>query len=221
MISNKAKKEKKDKKEGTKRIEALELLLSNVVLRYMLSEARFRLSAERVDVKSLLSLPEPDREDMDDNCSNAGVYVCVCHAEPEKDPHSGREGNIDHDSVGLIPARVSQNPDGTDVKERPFDLIRMIKRWRTIPELEEKAQIVSLNVPRFYRTVVEGGLEAHPRVVAVLPRDNQQGPVAMLIETVVMLVTGSVTSESNYGFTTQKMVADIERQLATKGRLKY
>ncbi|EKJ76133.1 hypothetical protein FPSE_03608 [Fusarium pseudograminearum CS3096] len=50
---------------------------------------------------------------------------------------------------------------------------------------------------------------------------RQMAPLAMLIETVIMLLTGSVSSDSIYGLPTANLVANIERKLAIEGCLIY
>lgn len=88
---------------------------------------------------------------------------------------------------------------------------------RSIPELEDNAQKVLATVPRLFRTVVENKLEVNPRVVATLPRDGHMADRAMLIETVIMLVTGSISPESSYGLPTKRLVADVQKRLRSQG----
>lgn len=185
-------------------------------------EARRLLSAAVLDVKSLLSLPEPKQHDLGDSCNSAGVYIFVCHGRREVDPLSGTNEAIDDDSVGCYTGQSIKKPmdNGRQGMSLRFDQHRR-EMGRTIPELEEKARKVSMNIPRFYRTVVEGDLVAHPRVVATIPRDSHMAARAMLIETVIMLITGSVSEESSYGLPTQALVANIQRQLSYEGPLKY
>ncbi|KAF5542386.1 hypothetical protein FPHYL_11570 [Fusarium phyllophilum] len=196
--------------------------LADIVYNRVFPEARRALSVPRPDVLDLLELPEPKREDLADSCNDAGVYVFVCHAERKVDPRSGDLEAIDNDSVGCYTGQSIAMPqkNGREGMSLRFDQHRRELR-RTIPELEEKAKKASTNVPRFYRTVVENKLEAHPRVVATLPRDGHLAAHAMLIETVIMIMTGSVSEESSNGLPTKDIVADIQEQLAFEGRLRY
>ncbi|KAF5529882.1 hypothetical protein FNAPI_13722 [Fusarium napiforme] len=196
--------------------------LADIVYKRMVPEVRQALSKRRPDVLDLLELPEPKRDDLTDSCNGAGVYVFVCHAERKVDPRSGDLEAVDIDSVGCYTGQSIARPqdNGREGMSLRFDQHRRELR-RTIPELEEKANKASTNVPRFYRTVVENELEAHPRVVATLPRDGNMAAHAMLIETVIMIMTGSVSEESSYGLPTKDMVADIQEQLAFEGRLRY
>ncbi|KAF5702730.1 hypothetical protein FGLOB1_9447 [Fusarium globosum] len=196
--------------------------LANIVYKRMFPEVRRALSKPRPDVLDLLELPEPKRDDLADSCNDAGVYVFVCHAERKVDPRSGDLEAVDNDSVGCYTGQSIAMPqkNGREGMSLRFDQHRRELR-RTIPELEEKAKKASTNVPRFYRTVVENKLEAHPRVVATLPRDGHLAAHAMLIETVIMIMTGSVSEESSNGLPTKDIVADIQEQLAFEGRLRY
>ncbi|KAG5752553.1 hypothetical protein H9Q70_004826 [Fusarium xylarioides] len=196
--------------------------LADIVYKRMVPGARQALSKPRPDVLDLLELPEPKRDDLADSCNGAGVYVFVCHTERKVDHRSGDLEAIDNDSVGCYTGQSIARPqnNGREGMSLRFDQHRRELR-RTIPELEEKANKASTNVPRFYRTVVENKLEAHPRVVATLPRDGDMAAHAMLIETVIMIMTGSVSKESSNGLPTKDMVADIQEQLAFEGRLRY
>ncbi|KAM0085154.1 hypothetical protein ACKRZS_002597 [Fusarium odoratissimum] len=196
--------------------------LADVIYEHMSPDARRILSAPRPDVVDLLDLPVPKRNDLADSCNGAGVYVFVCHAERKVDPRSGDPEAIDNDSVACYTGQSIAKPqkNGREGMSIRFDQHRRELR-RTIPEHEEKAKKASISVPRFYRTVVENKLEAHPRVVATLPRDGHLAARAMLIETVIMLMTGSVSGESSHGLPTKDMVADIQEQLVFEGRLRH
>ncbi|KAF4954374.1 hypothetical protein FGADI_5314 [Fusarium gaditjirri] len=196
--------------------------LAGVVFKYVSPEARRILSAPRPDVLDLLDLPVPKRNDLADSCNSAGVYVFVCHAERKVDPRSGDSEAISNDMIACYTGQSIAKPqkNGREGMSLRFDQHRR-ELSRTLAELQEKAKKSSTNVPRFYRTVVEHNLEAHPRVVATLPRDSELAGLAMLIETVIMLMTGSVSEESSYGLPTRDIVADIQEQLSYEGRLKH
>ncbi|KAM0212816.1 hypothetical protein ACHAQD_009678, partial [Fusarium lateritium] len=196
--------------------------LAEIVFTYASSGTRRVLSEAVLDVMSLLSLPEPKRNDLEDSCNSAGVYVYVCHGRCEDDPRSGTNEVIGNKLVGCYTGQSIKKPmdNGRQGMSLRFDQHRR-EMGRTIPELEEKARKVSMNVPMFYRTVIENDLIAHPRVVATLPRDSHMAARAMLIETVIMLITGSVSEESSQGLPTQALVAEVKRDLSYEGSFKY
>ncbi|KAJ4311180.1 hypothetical protein N0V84_010574 [Fusarium piperis] len=188
--------------------------LASLVYAHVTEETREVLGGTVVNPKMLLRLPKPKSNDPYDACNNPGVYVYVCHGKRSGRMYDYPWQGIDDPTVGCYTGqsiRKMARPGREGMSIR-FDQHSREMR-RTIPELQEKADKCSVNIPRFYESVVKGKLQAHPRVVAVLQRDSHMAALATLIETVVMLLTGSVSPESSIGQPTLDIVIEITREL--------